>query len=140
MVAKPRYQLTNNLILADSFANIALVIAETAKQQKEISMANNLLYKINLESGNYKAALENYIAGKIYKDSLRNIENNFTIETLNKKYQLAEKDKMLVETNLRNELVERNLRIQSITLLEEQNKPIFLFDTFLLFQLSLLFF
>ncbi len=116
------YQLTNNLILADSFANIALAIAETAEQQKEISMANNLLYKINLEKGNYKAALENYIAGKIYKDSLRNIENNFTIETLNKKYQLAEKDKMLVETNLRNELVERNLRLQSITLLEQQTQ------------------
>lgn len=29
---------------------------------------------------------------------------------------------MLVETNLRNELVERNLRIQSISLLEQQTK------------------
>ena len=63
--------------------------------------------------GNYKKAYEAYEKYNIYRDSLNNTAQNIAISDLDVKYQTAEKDKKILETEAKR-LKNRNLLISSL--------------------------
>lgn len=96
--------------LADKYATEAVVINEQYKVYNNLRQQYKLMAEIKNGLGQFGPAY-NYLQKYVnLNDSLANVETKQFVDELEKKYQSAEKDKLISENNLR--LAEKQLQIE----------------------------
>lgn len=68
------------------------------------------MHELDIKLGNYKSALENYIAYKSIEDSLLNDRKNQQVVEMNTRFKTAQKERDLAQT--RADLVERDIEVK----------------------------
>ncbi len=90
------YSLLGKNEIAIEYLNKSVKLADSLKISNELKHALDYRSKVHLNSGNYKSAMEDYVASQKIKDSLFSIEKTKAIEELETIYETEKKEAEIV--------------------------------------------
>jgi serine phosphatase RsbU (regulator of sigma subunit) len=98
------YLLTKEYDKALYYGNLGIENALKSGYKDKVDMIAELIYKVYKSKKDYAKALEIHELWFLYKDSLRNEENNLTLGRMQVKMESDKKEKILLEAQLKQEI------------------------------------